>query len=78
MNKKDELYIEYNGRETILNRIYNTGRLKYEKDSANYWDIASLIAECGFEVAVDNSKSTLEGEVVSTEAEYTFTIKKER
>ena len=64
--------VEYNGRETILNRIYNTGRLKYEKDSANYWDIASLIAECGFEVSADSSSAILEGEVVAESTVYVF------
>lgn len=63
---------EFNGREAILNRIYNTGKLKYEKDAANYWDIAALIAECGFEVSADSSSATLEGEVVAESTVYVF------
>ena len=64
--------VEYNGRETILNRIYNTGKLKYEKDAANYWDIASLINTYKFDVTTDNSSSTLEGEVVAESTVYVF------
>ncbi len=63
---------EYNGRRAILNRIYNTGKLRYEKDAANYWDIDALISELGYEVATDESKAVLDGEVEVTPTVYTF------
>ncbi len=61
----DQKTKEYSGRETIINRVFNTGKLKFEKDS-NYWDINALIAQNHWTVTKDTSKSTLDGE--STEA----------
>ncbi len=63
---------EYNGRRSILNRIYNTGKQKYEKDATNYWDIDALIVELGYAVDEDNSKAVLDGEVETTPVVYTF------
>ncbi len=63
---------EYNGRRAILNRIYNTGKLKYEKDAANYWDIDALIAELGYVVDADSSKVILDGEVSVDPTVYNF------
>ena len=63
---------EYNGRRAILNRIYNTGKLRYERDSANYWDIDALIADLGYKVAEDESKAILDGEVAVDPTVYTF------
>lgn len=63
--------VEYNGRDAILNRIYNTGKLKYEKDT-NYWDIAAVIEQYGYNVTTDNSSALLEGEVEANVITYTF------
>ena len=63
---------EYSGREAIINRIYNTGKLKYEKDSVNYWDINAFIESQGWSVDADTSKSTLDGEVVGVTTVYKF------
>ena len=63
---------EYSGRETILNRVFNTGKIKFEKDSANYWDIKSLISTFNFLVTVDESKSVLDGETEVEPTVYEF------
>ena len=63
---------EYNGRRSIFNRLYNVGKLKYEKDAANEWDIDALIAECGFLVDEDTSSTVAEGEVVGETTSYIF------
>ncbi|MCR4898500.1 MAG: Ig-like domain-containing protein [Acholeplasmatales bacterium] len=63
---------EYNGRRSIFNRLYNVGKLKYEKDYANEWDIDALIAECGFLVDEDTSSTVAEGEVVGETTSYIF------
>ena len=63
---------EYNGRRSIMNRLYNTGKLKYEKDVANEWDIDALIAECQFLVDEDTSSVIAEGEVVGETTSYIF------
>lgn len=63
---------EYNGRRAILNRIYNTGKLKYEKDSLNNWDIDSLISQYGLKVSYDESKDVLADEDTSDPIIYTF------
>ena len=63
---------EFNGRRAILNRIYNTGKLKYEKDAANFWDIDAVITEYGFTVDTDNSSVVLDGEVETVSTIYTF------
>ncbi|MBQ9448544.1 MAG: Ig-like domain-containing protein [Acholeplasmatales bacterium] len=69
---EDTVSKEFSGRETILNRIYDTGKLKYTKDEVNYWDIATVISENGFFVAADSSKSTLDGEVAGQTTTYKF------
>ncbi len=63
---------EFNGRETIINRYFNTGKLKYEKDAVNYWDISNFITSQNWTVDNDTSKSVLDGEVVSTPTIYKF------
>ena len=67
----DEASKEFNGREAIINRIYNIGKQKYEKD-VNYWDINALIKTNHWTVNKDSSKSTLDGEVVGTITTYKF------
>ena len=68
----EEVAKEFNGREAILNRVYNTGKLKYTKDEVNYWDLASLITANNWTVDADSSKSTLDGEVAGTVTTYKF------
>ena len=63
---------EFNGRNAILNRIYNTGKLKYEKDTLTNWDINSLISEYGYVVSKDTSTDVLEGESTVAPIVYTF------
>ena len=63
---------EFSGRETILNRIYNTGKQKYELDSINYWDINAVIDANGFVVDTDTSKSVLDNEEVGVTTIYNF------
>ena len=63
---------EFSGRRAILNRIYNAGKLKYEKDSTNLWDIDTFITEQGWTVDTDNSSVLLEGEVEGETTTYTF------
>ena len=63
---------EYSGRRAIFNRLYNVGKLKYEKDTENEWDIDALIAECGFLVDEDKSSTVADGEVVGETTSYLF------
>ncbi len=62
---------EFSGRKAILNRVYNTDKNKYEKDQT-VWDIDALIKENEWEVAEDNSKVTLDGEVETVSTTYLF------
>lgn len=68
----DTVSKEYSGRKAILNRIYNTGKGKYEKDIANSWDIDGLIAENNFLVDDDSSSDVLSGEVIGESTIYEF------
>ena len=68
----DTVSKEYSGRKAILNRIYNTGKGKYEKDIANSWDIDGLIAENNFVVDDDSSSDVLSGEVIGESTIYEF------
>ena len=68
----DTVAKEFGGRKAILNRIYNTGKLKYEKDEVNLWDIDAVINENNFLVDADTSSNTLDGEVVGETAIYKF------
>lgn len=63
---------EFGGREAIINRVFHTGKQKYEKDETNYWDINALITANGYTVDADTSKSTLDGEVVGQTTTYKF------
>lgn len=63
---------EFSGRKTILNRVYNTNKIKYEKDAANNWDIDKVINDNNFLVDFDSSSDTLEGEVTGKTTVYNF------
>lgn len=68
----DTVSKEFSGRKTILNRIYNTGKQKYEKDSLNNWDIDALITQNGWTVDADNSSDVLVGEELGETTIYLF------
>ena len=63
---------EFGGRKTILNRIYNVGKQKYEKDTANNWDIDALIKANKWTVTADSSSDVLTGEVIGETTTYKF------
>ncbi len=63
---------EFSGRKTILNRIYNTGKQKYEKDNLNNWDIDAVITANGWTVDADTSSDLLDGEEVGETTIYLF------
>ncbi len=63
---------EFGGRKAILNRIYNLGKQKYEKDILNPWDIDALIAANHWTVDNDTSKEILDGEPVEAATVYKF------
>ncbi len=63
---------EFGGRRTILNRLYNTDKNKYEKDTATNWDIDAVIADNNFTVTEDTSSDTLDGETVGETVSYVF------
>ncbi len=67
----DTVAKEFSGRRTILNRIFNCGKLKYEKDS-DAWDIDALIAANGYAVEKDTSKDTLDTDTAGTPVIYAF------
>ena len=62
---------EFSGRRTILNRIFNCGKLKYEKDS-NTWDIDAVILANGWAVDMDSSSDTLADETAGEPVTYKF------
>ncbi|MCR5113423.1 MAG: Ig-like domain-containing protein [Acholeplasmatales bacterium] len=69
----DDTTNEFGGRRAILNRIYNTTKKAYEKDSSNnFWDIDALITENAWTVDNDTSKVLLDGETESTSVTYAF------
>ena len=63
---------EFSGREAIINRVYHTGKMKYEQDQINYWDINALIESYGWTVDADTSKSVLPGEEGMVSIVYKF------
>ena len=68
----EKVQAEYAGRRNIINRLYNVGKLKYEKDTANVWDIDSVIEAYSYLVDEDTSKDFLDGEVVGDTTTYLF------
>ncbi len=63
---------EFNGRKTILNRVYNAQKQKYERDSANIWDIDALIAANHWTVDADASSDTLSTDTAGKVTQYLF------
>ena len=68
----DTVSKEFNGRKSILNRVYNTGKGKYEKDTVNNWDIDAVIAANNWTVDEDTSSDVLEGESTVEPTIYKF------
>ncbi|MBB5224932.1 pectinesterase family protein [Treponema ruminis] len=68
----DEVKKEFSGRESILNRHYDLSTLKFKKDIATYWDVASFAKEHGWKVSKDSSKAVLSGEEKAKLTVYTF------
>ena len=68
----DTVATEFNGRRTILNRMYNTQKQKYEKDASTAWDIDALILENGFAVDMDASSDVLATDTAGETTVYTF------
>ena len=62
---------EFAGRRNILNRVFNGGKLKYEKDST-VWDIDALITDNGFTVDMDSSNITFDDETAGEPVTYLF------
>ena len=62
---------EFNGRNAILNRVYDLGKGKYQADTS-LWDVNSLAITLGWVVDEDTSKSTLDGEEAGATTVYNF------
>lgn len=67
----DTVSKEFNGRRSILNRVYHKGKQKYEKDTVEL-DIDAVILANGWEVDMDTSSTILDGEVVGETTTYLF------
>ena len=63
---------EFSGRRNIVNRIFNILKIKYEKDTENYWDIDSVIRDNGWEVIIDTSTDTLSTDTSGETTIYKF------
>ena len=55
-----------------MNRLYNTGSSKFQKDTEGYWDIAKVISDNGWTATTDSSKSLLDGETEIVTKTYDF------
>lgn len=62
---------EFNGRNAILNRVYDLGKGKYQADTS-VWDVNTLAITSGWVVDEDTSKSTLDGEEAGATTVYNF------
>ncbi len=63
---------EFNGRNTIINRLYNVQKQKYEKDNANYWDVETLVTENEWTVDADSSKASLSTDTAGESTVFAF------
>ena len=68
----DTVSVEFNGRKSILNRLYDTGKLRYVTDSINKWDIDSFISENNWKVTNDSSSDTLANDTLGEAKVYYF------
>ncbi len=70
----DTVAVEFNGRNAILNRIFDTGKLRYVTDTTTNWDTNALIGAMGWTVAKDNSSDKLEGDTMGEAKVYDFKV----
>ncbi|MDE7106138.1 MAG: Ig-like domain-containing protein, partial [Anaeroplasmataceae bacterium] len=66
--------VEFNGRNAILNRVFDTGKLRYVTDTATNWDINVLIGAMGWTVTEDTSSDKLEGDTMGASTIYDFKV----
>ncbi len=66
--------VEFNGRNSILNRLFDTGKLRYVTDNTSNWDINALIDAMGWDVTKDTSSDKLEGDTMGTPTIYNFRV----
>ncbi|MDE5546759.1 MAG: InlB B-repeat-containing protein [Anaeroplasmataceae bacterium] len=65
---------EFNGRNAILNRVFDTGKLRYVTDTTSNWDINAFITSMGWTVAKDTSSDKLEGDTLGDPVIYNFMV----
>ncbi len=65
---------EFNGRNAIINRIFDTGKLRYVTDTTTNWDINALITAMGWNVTKDTSSDKLDGDTMGTPTIYNFKV----
>ncbi|MDE5856495.1 MAG: Ig-like domain-containing protein, partial [Anaeroplasmataceae bacterium] len=70
----DTVATEFNGRNAILNRMFDTGKLRYVTDTTSNWDINAFIASMGWTVTKDTSSDKLEGDTLGDPVIYNFMI----
>ncbi|MDE7213749.1 MAG: InlB B-repeat-containing protein, partial [Anaeroplasmataceae bacterium] len=70
----DTVAKEFNGRNAILNRIFDTGKLRYVTDTSTNWDINAFITAMGWTVTKDTSSDKLEGDTMGEAKVYDFTV----
>ncbi len=70
----DTVAKEFNGRNAILNRIFDTGKLRYVTDTAANWAINDLIGAMGWTVTKDTSSDKLEGDTMGEAKVYNFKV----
>ncbi|MDE6655945.1 MAG: Ig-like domain-containing protein, partial [Anaeroplasmataceae bacterium] len=70
----DTVAKEFNGRNAILNRVFDTGKLRYVTDTTSNWDINAFITSMGWTVAKDTSSDKLEGDTLGDPVIYNFMV----
>ncbi|MDE6047780.1 MAG: Ig-like domain-containing protein, partial [Anaeroplasmataceae bacterium] len=69
--------VEFNGRNAILNRVFDTGKLRYVTDAASNWDINAFITEMGWDVVEDTSSDKLDSDTLGESVVYDFMVSSE-
>ncbi|MDE6013933.1 MAG: bacterial Ig-like domain-containing protein, partial [Anaeroplasmataceae bacterium] len=70
----DTVDLEFNGRNAILNRVFDTGKLRYVTDTTANWKINELIGAMGWTVTEDTSSDKLEGDTMGASTIYNFKV----
>ncbi|MDE6584162.1 MAG: InlB B-repeat-containing protein, partial [Anaeroplasmataceae bacterium] len=65
---------EFNGRNAILNRVFDTGKLRYVTDTTMNWEINVLIGAMGWTVTEDTSSDKLDGDTMGASTIYNFKV----